>query len=127
MAKSELNEYYKVIKGLNRARFLDEVIRWAKEANPADVHKWKEIAKVYLRDYGWNRGAAKDFFDLSSQNRARCFYEQDESYGEDKTRAFYEDVFYCSDRMGVGRLLRCQIRYEVTISKQPAALPEKVG
>lgn len=109
--KNNVKEYYKVIRDLGEEGFTREVIKWSREANPAEIRKWKAIATVYLRDMGWNKRAIKDFFEIGTSNTFRLIIEDRNII----IKEFYDDVFYCSDRMSVERLCRCQVRYSVAV------------
>jgi hypothetical protein len=85
---------------------IDRVIRWAEEADPKKVDRWRNFLYEYLKLGEWNEKAIEDFWMWGV-----CGFNDKRLHDEYTTEEFYSEVLYCSDRMNIDRLFRCHSRY----------------
>lgn len=89
-----------------REKFLNRVIHWAAKADPKTVDRWLKYAKRYLEDNGWNEYAIDEWLEQGDGG-----FNFKPLHLEYTVKQFYDEVYYCSDRMSLIRLFRCHVMY----------------
>jgi hypothetical protein len=76
-------------------------------------NKWFIVFEKLLKSYDWNDKAIKDLYEEGGTSV--CLKQKYEN-SKEVLEHFISEVFYCSDRMNIGRLQRCQGIFEYFIS-----------
>lgn len=93
-------------------KLVEDVIDWAQKEDPHDLQKWEHFLDKYLVAKGWEPKARKQFIEMGDGGFNYRLLHIKTDYKD-----FYDDVFYCSDRMHIDRLLRCHIQYRTIIKR----------
>ena len=94
--------------------WIDVVAFFATEKNPKYFSLWSYLEYMFMmQTLGWNDTAAKQFVEWGLPNG----FNIKEFHHEAATPAeFYADVWYCSDRFSLDRIVRCHAKYVYYIS-----------
>jgi len=87
-------------------KLIEEVLEWSFEEDLFEVDKWLSFAEKYMKEWGWNDKAIKNFLDWGEHG-----FNNKLLHFETSIVSFYSEVEYCSDRMSLDRLFRCHVKY----------------
>lgn len=86
--------------------WIEQVIAWSSAADPEDLGKWEDFLRRYLAFRKWNTDAIDDFWEWGLDGFNNWDLQKPSTHKE-----FFDEVFYCSDRMSMDRLFRCHVLY----------------
>ena len=72
---------------------------------------WERVCHSYLKCWGWNKQAREDFFDWGKYGFNNKDLHEDNTFQD-----FLAELHYCSDRMSLDRLFRCQVKFRNAVN-----------